>query len=215
MVAAKMLCELKGHRGFGSGGSNIFFIPGETSDSMCEEQLEKGRNNSTYTCVLSMASKNASFQEEELLPPSALFAFAEECQRGVEWSDRHVVSWGGCVTLFANRGEKCLRMRILRPCSRRNFELIVSSAPQWRDHQMHGMLSDGHCYAKYCNKVGSTDAWAEVGQEVAVVTSWDGTVGTFFISDLKVHELMLESEEPELLLIGFRCHQDGKAQVNT
>ena len=51
--AAKMLCELKGHRGFSHGGKNIYFIPGEISDSKCEEELEEGFNQYIYTCVRS------------------------------------------------------------------------------------------------------------------------------------------------------------------
>ena len=30
-----------------------------------------------------------------------------------------------------------------------------------------------------------------------------------------VHEFILTSEEPDMLLIGFRCHPDGKAEVVT
>ena len=51
--AAKMLCELKGHRGFSHGGKNIYFIPGEISDSKCEEELEEGFNQYIYTFVRS------------------------------------------------------------------------------------------------------------------------------------------------------------------
>ena len=53
VAAAKVLCELKGHRGFSYGGKNIFFIPGEISDSKCEEELEDGQNEYIYTCVRS------------------------------------------------------------------------------------------------------------------------------------------------------------------
>ena len=55
--ATKVLCELKGHRGFSYGGSNIFFIPGEISDSKCEVELEEGRNESIYTYVRSVWHK--------------------------------------------------------------------------------------------------------------------------------------------------------------
>ena len=53
VAAAKVLCELKGHMGFSYGGTNIFFIPGQISDSQCEEELEDGLYEYVYTCVRS------------------------------------------------------------------------------------------------------------------------------------------------------------------
>ena len=47
--AAKVLCELKGDRGFCHSGRNIFFIPGEISHSKCKEELEAGRHDFVYT----------------------------------------------------------------------------------------------------------------------------------------------------------------------
>ena len=52
-----------------------------------------------------------------------------------------------------------------------------------------------------------------VGQEAAVVLSEDGITGASFVDDLKVHEFMLTTEDPEKLLLGFRCHPYGKAEV--
>ena len=51
--AAKLLCVLKGYSGFSYGGKNFFFIPGETSESKCEEELEAGQNDHIYTYLRS------------------------------------------------------------------------------------------------------------------------------------------------------------------
>ena len=47
--AAKLVCAIDNHRGFRSGGVNIYFIPGTITEESCESQLEEGRTNKVYT----------------------------------------------------------------------------------------------------------------------------------------------------------------------
>ena len=47
--AAKLVCTIENHRGFCSGGVNIYFIPGTITEESCESQLEEGRTKKVYT----------------------------------------------------------------------------------------------------------------------------------------------------------------------
>ena len=51
--AAKVFCDLKGHRGLSHGERDIYFVPGEISASKWEEELEEGGNDTIYTYVSS------------------------------------------------------------------------------------------------------------------------------------------------------------------
>ena len=52
--AAKLVCTIENHRGFCSGGVNIYFIPGTITEESCESQLEdqddNGKRMGLMTC---------------------------------------------------------------------------------------------------------------------------------------------------------------------
>ena len=61
--AAKLVCAIDNHRGFSTGGDNIYFIPGPITEESCESQLEEGRTNKVYTYWKSTSGEWQSYKK--------------------------------------------------------------------------------------------------------------------------------------------------------
>ena len=75
--AVKLVCAIDNHRGFSTGGDNIYFIPGAIMEESCESQLEdeddNGKRMGLMTC-----SKQGQAQEEDLLSSSYSSRFCQQ-----------------------------------------------------------------------------------------------------------------------------------------
>lgn len=137
------------------------------------------------------------------------FVYAQE-NDGVDWNETSATSTGGSATIYLPKGATSLKIRVTKPCTKYDFELIVTTHRNWRDNQVAAYLSSGGLYTSYGSQAPASPipirSWGETGSVASVTVDYDRRVITFYCNEVTQAVFALELND---VFLGIRVHHGG------